>query len=140
MTLLETMVAIPLMAILLTASYVSVSRYMSYRMLLGWSDVIVNDVRAAQQLGMAQRASTTVVTFTPQGGSTKASYATVVGGRNVRNQSLPLELDVTSQTITFNSLGVLSGASAVTVTLTDSKVGASRTLTVQPVTGVVTMQ
>ncbi len=72
MTLMETLIAISLAAVLLGAGLVSANRYMSQRSLLGWSDIIVNDVRAAQQVSIARRAAVTV-TFTAQAGANLAS-------------------------------------------------------------------
>ncbi len=139
MTVLELMIVVPLLSILLVLSYVSVARFMSQRSLLGWSDVVVNDVRAAQQLGVARRAAV-VVTFTAKAGSTPATYTATVGGTTVRGQSLPAELNLSAQTIQFSSLGIPSSGSAVTVQLSDSVIGQSRTITVAPVTGAVTVQ
>jgi prepilin-type N-terminal cleavage/methylation domain-containing protein len=139
MTVMELMIVLPLLAILLALSFVSVTRFMSQRTLLGWTDVVVNDVRAAQQLGVSRRA-TVVVTFTAKAGNTPASYNASVGGSTVRSQSLPAELNVTTQTVQFSSLGVPSSGSAVTVQVTDSVIGQTRTITVAPVTGSVTAQ
>ena len=139
MTVLELMIVLPLLTILLIASFFSVTRFMSQRTLLGWSDVVVNDVRAAQQLSVTRRA-TVVVTFAAKAGSTPASYSASVGGNTFRNQSLPAELNVTAQTIQFTSLGVPSTGSTVTVQLSDSVIGQSRTITVAPVTGRVSAQ
>ena len=72
MTLLEVIIVLSLLGILLAAVFVSVTRYMSQRTLLGWSDVMVGDVRAAQQLAIARRATVTV-TCTAMAGSTPAS-------------------------------------------------------------------
>lgn len=139
MTLPEVIIAIALAAILLGAGLVSASRYMSQRTLLGWSDIIVNDVRAAQQVSMARRAAVTV-TFTAQSGGNPASYTTTVGGGPIRNQTLPKELNLSAQTVQFSTLGVPTSGSAVTVQLTDSVLGTSRTITVAPWTGTVTVQ
>jgi prepilin-type N-terminal cleavage/methylation domain-containing protein len=139
MTVMELMIVLPLLAILLALSFVSITRFMSQRTLLGWTDVVVNDVRAAQQLGVSRRA-TVVVTFTAKAGNTPASYSASVGGSTVRSQSLPAELNVTTQTVQFSSLGVPSSGSAVTVQVTDSVIGQTRTITVAPVTGSVTAQ
>jgi prepilin-type N-terminal cleavage/methylation domain-containing protein len=139
MTVMELMIVLPLLAILLALSFVSITRFMSQRTLLGWTDVVVNDVRAAQQLGVSRRA-TVVVTFTAKAGNTPASYNASVGGSTVRSQSLPAELNVTTQTVQFSSLGVPSSGSAVTVQVTDSVIGQTRTITVAPVTGSVTAQ
>jgi prepilin-type N-terminal cleavage/methylation domain-containing protein len=139
MTLLEVIIAISLAAIVLGAGVVSVNRYMSQRTLLGWSDVIVNDIRAAQQTGMARRAAVTI-TFTAKAGLNPASYSVTAGGSTIRNQTLPKELNVTAQTISFTTLGIPTSASSVAVQLTDSVIGTSRTITVTPVTGTVTAQ
>jgi prepilin-type N-terminal cleavage/methylation domain-containing protein len=139
MTMLELMIVVPLLAILLGLSFVGVTRFMSQRTLLGWTDVVVNDMRAAQQLGVSRRA-TVVVTFTAKAGNNPASYNATVGGATVRSQSLPSELNLTAQTVQFSSLGVPSTGSAVTVQLSDSVIGQSRTITVAPVTGSVKAQ
>jgi hypothetical protein len=139
MTIPEAIIAISLAAIVLTAGLVSANRYMSQRTLLGWSDIIVNDVRAAQQVSMARRAAVTV-TFTAQAGGNPASYATTVGGGTVRNQTLPKELNLSAQTLQFSTLGVPTSGSAVTVLLSDSALGTSRTITVAPGTGTVKVQ
>lgn len=137
MTLPEILIAASLAAIVLAAGLVSANRYMSQRTLLGWSDIIVNDIRAAQQVSMARRAAVTV-TFTAQAGGNPARYTTAVGGGTIRNQALPKELNVSAQTISFTTLGV--PASGVTVQLTDSVVGTSRTISVAGGTGTVTVQ
>ena len=139
MTLPEVIIATALAAIVLAASVVSANRYMSQRTLLGWSDIIVNDIRAAQQVGMARRAAVTV-TFTAQAGQSPARYSTTAGGGAIRNQTLPKELNLTAQTISFTTLGIPTATSAVTVQLTDSVIGRSRTITVNPGTGAVTVQ
>ncbi len=139
MTLPEVMIAISLAAIVLAAGLVSANRYMSQRTLLGWSDVIVNDIRAAQQVSMARRAAVTI-TFTAQAGGNPANYTTTVGGGTVRNQTLPKELNLSAQTVQFTTLGVPTSGSALTVQLTDSVLGTSRTITVAPGTGTVNAQ
>ena len=139
MTLPEVMIAIALAAIVLAAGVVTSNRYMSQRTLLGWSDVIVNDIRAAQQVSLARRAAV-VVTFTAKAGVNPASYATTVGGGTIRQQTLPGELNLSAQTIQFTTLGVPTSGSAVTVLLSDSVLGKSRTITVAPTTGTVTVQ
>src|SRR5262249_15710619 len=88
MTLPEIMIAISLALVVLGAGVVSVNRYMSQRTLLGWSDVIVNDIRAAQQTGLARRAAVTI-TFTAKSGSNPANYSVTAGGGTIRNQTLP---------------------------------------------------
>lgn len=139
MTLPEAVIAIALALIVLGAGVVSANRYMSQRTLLGWSDVVVNDIRAAQQMSLARRAAVTV-TFTAQASGNPASYTTTVGGGTVRNQTLPMELNLTAQTVSFTTLGIPTSASAVTVQVTDSVIGTSRTITVDPSTGTVTVQ
>ncbi len=139
MTLPEVMIAIALAAIVLGAGVVSANRYMSQRTLLGWSDVIVNDIRAAQQVSLARRAAV-VVTFTAKAGGTPAGYATTIGGGTLRQQTLPGELNLSAQTIQFSTLGVPTSGSAVTVSLSNSVLGTSRTITVAPGTGTVTVQ
>jgi Tfp pilus assembly protein FimT len=134
MTLTEAIIAISLAAIILGAGLAAVNRYMSQRTLLGWSDIIVNDVRAAQQMSIARRAAVTV-TFTAQAGANPASYTTTVGGGTIRSQTLPKELNFSAQTVQFSTLGVPTSGSAVTVTLTDSVISQSRTITVAPGTG-----
>jgi len=139
MTLPEVMIAIALAAIVLAAGVVTSNRYMSQRTLLGWSDVIVNDIRAAQQVSLARRAAV-AVTFTAKAGVNPAVYTTTVGGGTIRRQTLPGELNLSSQTVQFTTLGVPTSGSAVTVTLSDSVLGKSRTITVAPTTGTVTVQ
>ncbi len=139
MTLAEVMIVMSLALIVLGAGVVSVNRYMSQRTLLGWSDVIVNDIRAAQQTGMARRSAVTV-TFTAKAGGNPAKYTVTAAGGTIRNQTLPTELNVTAQTISFTTLGIPTSASAVTVQLTDSVIGTSRPITVIPVTGSVKAQ
>ena len=51
-TLIDVAIAVGLMIVTLIAILVASSRYMSQRTLVGWTDVIVSDVRAAQQLGI----------------------------------------------------------------------------------------
>ena len=139
MTLPEVMIAIALAAIVLAAGVVSANRYMSQRTLLGWSDVIVNDIRAAQQVSLARRTAV-IVTFTAKAGGTPAGYTTAVGGGTIRQQTLPGELNLSAQTVQFTTLGVPTSGSAVTVLLSDSTLGTSRTITVAPETGTVTVQ
>jgi prepilin-type N-terminal cleavage/methylation domain-containing protein len=139
MTLPEVMIAVALAAIVLAAGVVSANRYMSQRTLLGWSDVIVNDIRAAQQVSLARR-SAVVVTFTAKAGVNPAVYTTAVGGGSIRQQTLPGELNLSAQTIQFTTLGVPTSGSAVNVVLSDSVIGKSRTITVAPATGTVTVQ
>ena len=136
-TLLETVVAVALVSLALGAAVVSMSGFMAQKTLGGWSDAIVNDIRSAQQLAIAQR-TTAVVTFT---NGTPPSYATAVGGATVRSQTLQTpssELTLTPTTIQFNSLGVPS--SAATLVLTDVRNGQTVTISVAPVTGAVTVQ
>lgn len=139
MTLPEVLLAVALAATVLAAGVVSVNRYMSQRTLLGWSDIVVNDIRAAQHLSMARRAAVTV-TFAAKSGQTPASYAITVGSGTVRNQTLPTELNLSAQTIQFSTLGLPTFGNALTVQITDSVIGTSRTITVAPVTGTVTVQ
>jgi hypothetical protein len=139
MTLLETIIAISLAAIVLAAGVVMSTRYMSQRTLLGWGDIIVNDIRAAQQVSIARR-TVVAVTFAAKAGQNPASYTTTAGGGTIRYQTLPNELNLGAQTIQFNSPGVPTSGSAVSVTLTNSVLGTSRTITVAPSTGTVTVQ
>ena len=139
MTLPEVMIAIALAAIVLAAGVVTSNRYMSQRTLLGWSDVIVNDIRAAQQVSLARRAAV-AVTFTAKAGVNPAVYTTTVGGGTIRRQTLPGELNLSAQTVQFTTLGVPTSGTALTVTLSDSVLGKSRTITVAPTTGTVTVQ
>jgi Tfp pilus assembly protein FimT len=133
-TLLEATVVVAILSLLIGSAVVSVGGFVTQKTLAGWSDSIVNDIRGAQQLGIARRA-TAVVTFT---GGAPAKYATTVGGTSVRGQALPAELNITSATIQFNTLGV--PASGATLVLTDSRNGQSITISVSPVTGTVTAQ
>lgn len=133
-TLLETIVVLALASVLLGATLGSVRGFMAQKTLTGWSDSIVNDIRSAQQLGIARR-TPVVVTFT---NSAPPSYATTIGGTTVRSQTLPSELTVTAATVQFNTLGI--PASAVALTLTDTRNSQTLTISVAPVTGVVTVQ
>ncbi len=133
-TLLETMVALALVFLVMGAAVVSIGGFMAQKTLAGWSDSIVNDIRSAQQQGIARRA-TAVVTFT---NGAPPSYAAAIGGTTVRSQTLPAELTITSATIQFNTLGIPS--SATTLTLTDTRNGQTVTISVAPLTGAVTVQ
>jgi len=133
-TLLETVVAVALVSLVLGAAVVSMGGFIAQKTLGGWSDSIVNDLRSAQQLGIAQR-TTAVVTFT---NGAPPSYATAIGGSTVRSQTLSSELTITPATIQFNSLGIPS--SAATLVLTDVRNGQTVTISVAPVTGAVTVQ
>jgi len=133
-TVLETMVAVAIFALLTGAAVAGVRGFISQKSLAGWSDTVVNDIRGAQQLGIARRAAA-VVTFT---NGAPASYTTQVGGATVRSQTLPVPLTITSSSIQFNTLGV--PASGVTLSLTDSRTGKTITISVAPVTGAVTAQ
>ena len=136
-TLLETTVVVGLITLILAAALASLGRYMAQRTLGGWGESVVNDIRAAQQLGIARRAPA-VITFTAQSGGVPASYTVTVGGATARNQTLPGELNVTSSTVQFNTLG--APAAGVTLTLTDSRDGTTVSIAVAPVTGAVTAQ
>lgn len=138
-TALEVTVAVSLAAMILAASLVGATRYMSQRTLLGWSDVVVNDVRAAEAIGIARR-GTVAVAFTARSGSTPAAYTVTVGGTTVRHQPLPLELNVSAQTVQFSTLGVPVATSSVNVQLTDTALGTSRTIVIVPTTGAVSAQ
>jgi hypothetical protein len=138
-TALEVTMAVSLAAMILVGSLVAATRYMSQRTLLGWSDVVVNDVRAAEAIGIARR-GTVSVAFTPRSGSTRAAYTVTVGGTTVRRQQLPAELDVSAQTVQFSTLGVPVATSSVTVQLTDTALGSARTITIVPTTGAVSAQ
>ncbi len=133
-TLLEATIVVALLSVLLASGMASVKGFVAQKTLTGWSDAIVNDIRGAQQLGIARRA-TAVVTFTA---GPPAKYATTVGGAAVRGQGLPPEISITAATIQFNTLGVPT--SGATVVLTDARNGQSITVSVSPVTGAVTAQ
>ncbi len=133
-TLLEAVVALALVSLVIGAAVVSVGGFLAQKTLTGWSDSIVNDIRGAQQQGIARR-TTAVVTFT---NGAPPSYATAIGGTTVRSQTLSSELTVTAATIQFNSLGIPS--SAATLVLTDTRNGQTVTISVAPVTGAVTVQ
>jgi type IV fimbrial biogenesis protein FimT len=133
-TLLETLVALAVVALLIGAAVASIRGFAAQKTLAGWSDSIVNDIRSAQQLGIARRAAA-VVTFT---NGTPPSYKTTVGGATVRSQTLPSELTITSGTIQFNTLGTPS--SGATLVLTDTRNGQTITISVAALTGAVTVQ
>lgn len=133
-TLLEATVALALISLVIAGTLVSIRGFMVQKTVAGWSDSIVNDIRGAQQLSIARRA-TTVVTFT---NGTPASYTTAVGGTTVRSQTLPPELTLTAATIQFNTLGI--PGTATTLTLTDTRNGQTVTISMAPVTGAVTVQ
>ena len=133
-TLLEALVALAMVALLIGAAVASIGGFAAQKTLAGWSESIVNDIRSAQQLGIAQRAAA-VVTFTS---GTPPSYTTTIGGATVRSQTLPSELTITSATIQFNTLGAPS--SAATLVLTDIRNGQTITISVAALTGAVTVQ
>ncbi len=133
-TMLEAMVALSVFALITAIAVVGVRSFISQKSLAGWSDTIVNDIRGAQQLGIARRAAA-VVTFT---NGAPAGYSIQVGGATVRNQTLPAPLSVSTSTIQFNTLG--EPASGSTVSLTDGATGKTVTISVTPVTGAVTAQ
>ncbi len=133
-TIVETLVALAMVALLIGAAVVSIGGFAAQKTLAGWSESIVNDIRSAQQLGIARRAAA-VVTFT---NSTPPSYATTIGGVTVRSQTLPSELTITSATIQFNSLGTPS--SGATLVVTDTRNGQTITISVRALTGAVTAQ
>ncbi len=138
-TALEVTVAVSLAAMILVASLVGATRYMSQRTLLGWSDVVVNDVRAAEAIGIARR-GTVAVAFTARSTSTPAAYTVTVGGTTVRHQSLPSELNVSAQTVQFSTLGAPVATTSVNVRLTDTALGTWRTIIIAPTTGAVSAQ
>ncbi len=146
---MEAVVVAAIMTTVLAATAVGVRGYLGVPTLVGWSEVIVNDIRAAQQLSIAQRTLVTMV-FTPKG-SNPANYTITVGGAGgtiVRQQNvdfslaglknLSANLDVTGATLQFSSLGV--PVSGVTMTLSDSTSGNTVTITVNELTGAVTTQ
>ena len=133
-TLLEALVALAMVALLIGAAVVSIGGFAAQKTLAGWSESIVNDIRSAQQLGIARRAAA-VVTFTS---GTPPSYTTTIGGATVRSQTLPSELTITSATIQFSTLGAPS--SAATLVLTDIRNGQTITISVAALTGAVTVQ
>jgi Tfp pilus assembly protein FimT len=133
-TLLETLVVLALVALLIGVGVASIGGLIGQKTLAGWSDAIVNDIRSAQQLGIARR-TPVVVTFT---NSTPPGYATTIGGTVVRSQTLPSELTLTAATIQFNSLGVPSAET--TLRLTDTRNAQAVTISVTAVTGAVTVQ
>ena len=133
-TLLEALVALAMVALLIGAAVASIGGFAAQKTLTGWSDSIVNDIRSAQQLGIARRAAA-VVTFT---NGTPPSYTTTIGGATVRSQTLPSELTITPATIQFNTLGTPS--SGATLVLTDTRNGQTITISVATLTGAVTVQ
>lgn len=133
---IELTVAITLFSIVLAGAVVSVQNQVALRELRGWSDTVVNDLRATQQLGITRRAPA-VVTFTARVGSVPANYAARLGGTTVRQQTLPPALDVTPATIQFSTLGGSLSPLPVTVTLSHDRISRTRTVTVVPVSGVV---
>jgi prepilin-type N-terminal cleavage/methylation domain-containing protein len=151
-TLLESLVALAMAALVIGAAVSSIGRFMAQKTLAGWSDAIVNDIRSAQQQAIAKRA-TTVVTFI---NGAPPSYAITIGGTTVRSQTLrseltltsPTELTITSATIQFSSLGIPSvctptcvpWSAAQTLTLTDTRNNQTVTISVAPITGAVTVQ
>jgi hypothetical protein len=139
MTTFEIAVAIPILGLILMLSVMAVTRYMAQRTLLGWSDIVENDIHAAQQVAIARRAAVTM-TFTPKAGSTPASYSVSTATGTIRSQTLPSELTFGSQSVQFSTVGIPSSTAAVAIQLTDSIVGTSRTITVNPVTGSLTVQ
>ena len=141
-TLVEGAVALALLGAVVSFAFVSVKLFVSQRTLDGWSDTIVSDVRAAQQLAIARR-TTATVTFT---GGAPSTYSVSVGGTTVRGDTLASDLTLTGTTLYFNSLGIpvdSSGnqtTSAATVQISDSTTGKSKTISVTPITGAVTAQ
>jgi prepilin-type N-terminal cleavage/methylation domain-containing protein len=141
-TLVEGAVALALLGVVLSFAFVSVKLFVSQRTLDGWSDTIVSDVRAAQQLAIARR-TTATVTFA---GGAPSTYSVSVGGTTMRGDTLASDLTLTSTTLYFNSQGIpvdSSGnqqTSAVTVLISDSTTGKSKTISVTPITGAVTAQ
>jgi len=133
-TLLEALVALAMIALVIGVALASIGGFVAQKTLAGWTDSIVNDIRSAQQLGIARR-SPAVITIT---NGTPPGYATTVGGATVRSQTLPSELTVTAETIQFNSLGI--PAAATTLRLTNTRNGQTVTISVASVTGAVTVQ
>ncbi len=133
-TIVEALVALAMVALLIGAAVVSIGGFAAQKTLAGWSESIVNDIRSAQQLGIARRAAA-VVTFTS---GTPPSYTTTIGGVTVRSQTLPSELTITSATIQFNTLGTPS--SGATLVVTDTRNGQTITISVAALTGSVTVQ
>jgi type II secretory pathway pseudopilin PulG len=133
-TLLETGVIVAVLALLAGLAVASVRGFIGQKTVAGWTESIINDIRSAQQLSIAERAGATV-TFTS---GTPATYTTAIGGTTLRRQTLPPELTVTAGTIQYSSLGIPSAGAAFT--LTDARNGQTLTITVAPVTGAVTAQ
>jgi Tfp pilus assembly protein FimT len=134
LTMVEALVALAMVALLIGAAVASIGGFAAQKTLAGWSESIVNDIRSAQQLGIARRAAA-VVTFT---NGTPPSYTTTIGGTTVRSQTLPSELTITSTTIQFNTLGTPS--SGATLVVTDIRNGQTITISVAALTGAVTVQ
>lgn len=141
-TVLELGVAVALLLLVLATSVVSVRAHLADRQLTGWTETLVNDVRAAQQLGISRRAVVTV-TFTPRAGAAPAGYTTQIGGTTLRRQPLPVPLDLATtlpgNTLQFNTLGVPLIPAAAEVTVTHPSRGASRVVTIAPLTGAITV-
>ena len=137
-SLLEVSIVSMMISVVLASSAVSVRTHVATREVRGWSDAIVSDLRAAQQLGIARRASVTV-TFAARGGGTPATYSTTVGGVTVRQQALPPALNLTSVTVNLNTLGVPLSANPVSLTISHGGTNRTRTITVAPVSGAVTV-
>jgi hypothetical protein len=138
-TLIETAIGLTVLLIVLVASVGSVRVFLGQRTLGGWGDVIVSDIRAAQQLGIAQRAPV-IMTFVARTSTSPAAYVTTVGGTALRRETLPPELNITSTTFQFDTLEMPAGSKAISLTLSDSRVNYTTTITVIPVTGAVMVQ
>jgi type II secretory pathway pseudopilin PulG len=142
-TVLELTIATALLAVILAVSLASIKGYFAERAVVSWSETLANDIRAAQQLSITRRAPVTV-TFTSRAGVTPAGYGTTVGGTTLRRQPLPADMDLVPvppaaslAPLSLSSLGV--PAASVQVRVRHDASSRTRTITVGPVTGTVSV-
>ena len=128
MTVLELVMVGALAVLVMSTGLTQYLDYLSNQRLQQWTDTIVNDLRAGQQLGVSRR-QTVVATFTT------GSYTITItpGPTVVKTGQLPSDITSTTQTITYSSLGTTSTAG--TITLRSVVTSRTRQISVTAVTG-----
>ncbi len=126
LTVIELVIAGALAVLIISTGMTQYLDYLSNQRLQQWTDTIVNDLRAGQQLSVSRR-QTVVATFTT------GSYSITAGGTVVKTGQLPSDITNSVQTITFSSLGTTTTAG--TITLTSAVTSRTKQISVTSVTG-----
>lgn len=126
LTLIELVIVGSIAVLVLTTGMTQYLDYLSNQRLQQWTDTIVNDLRAGQQLSVSRR-QTVIAAFA------SGSYSITAGGTVVKAGTFPSDITSSAQTITFSTLGTT--ASAGTITLTSTVTSRTRQISVSSVTG-----